>query len=162
MVVTIWKGEAPQFRLKTLPLSEFSAIVLNFRFANGLGFFGNGKPQTHVYRGNKNQWISKMLEQCWNTLLKLKKWTAPQIFVGLFSGDSVGIRTQDPQLRRLLLYPAELRNRALSQTNKGTCSFVFIWIDGKKELVHFFLLIQRNQASLLALSWRREVDEVNL
>ena len=26
-------------------------------------------------------------------------------------GDSVGIRTQDPQLRRLLLYPAELRNR---------------------------------------------------
>ena len=25
--------------------------------------------------------------------------------------DSVGIRTQDPQLRRLLLYPAELRNR---------------------------------------------------
>ncbi len=24
--------------------------------------------------------------------------------------DSVGIRTQDPQLRRLLLYPAELRN----------------------------------------------------
>ena len=27
------------------------------------------------------------------------------------SGDSVGIRTQDPQLRRLLLYPAELRNQ---------------------------------------------------
>ena len=26
--------------------------------------------------------------------------------------DSVGIRTQDPQLRRLLLYPAELRNQA--------------------------------------------------
>ena len=25
--------------------------------------------------------------------------------------DSVGIRTQDPQLRRLLLYPAELRNQ---------------------------------------------------
>ena len=25
--------------------------------------------------------------------------------------DSVGIRTQDPQLRRLLLYPAELRSR---------------------------------------------------
>ena len=25
-------------------------------------------------------------------------------------GDSVGIRTQDPQLRRLLLYPTELRN----------------------------------------------------
>ena len=26
-------------------------------------------------------------------------------------GDSVGTRTQDPQLRRLLLYPAELRNQ---------------------------------------------------
>ncbi len=30
----------------------------------------------------------------------------------LFS-DSVGIRTQDPQLRRLLLYPTELPNRSL-------------------------------------------------
>ena len=28
------------------------------------------------------------------------------------SGDSVGIRTRDPQLRRLLLYPTELRNRS--------------------------------------------------
>ena len=28
-------------------------------------------------------------------------------------GDSVGIRTQDPQLRRLLLYPAELPNRSV-------------------------------------------------
>ena len=27
--------------------------------------------------------------------------------------DSVGIRTQDPQLRRLLLYPAELPNRSV-------------------------------------------------
>ena len=27
--------------------------------------------------------------------------------------DSVGIRTRDPQLRRLLLYPAELRNRPI-------------------------------------------------
>ena len=27
--------------------------------------------------------------------------------------DSVGIRTQDPQLRRLLLYPAELPNQTL-------------------------------------------------
>ena len=29
------------------------------------------------------------------------------------SSDSVGIRTQDPQLRRLLLYPAELPNRSV-------------------------------------------------
>ena len=30
--------------------------------------------------------------------------------LSFFLGDSVGIRTRDPQLRRLLLYPAELRN----------------------------------------------------
>ena len=30
-----------------------------------------------------------------------------------FISDSVGIRTQDPQLRRLLLYPAELPNRSV-------------------------------------------------
>ena len=35
----------------------------------------------------------------------------PKNFGLHYSGDSVGIRTQDPQLRRLLLYPAELRNR---------------------------------------------------
>ena len=29
-----------------------------------------------------------------------------------FLSDSVGIRTQDPQLRRLLLYPTELPNRS--------------------------------------------------
>ena len=31
----------------------------------------------------------------------------------LICRDSVGIRTQDPQLRRLLLYPAELPNRSV-------------------------------------------------
>ena len=31
-----------------------------------------------------------------------------------FGRDSVGIRTQDPQLRRLLLYPAELPSRSVS------------------------------------------------
>ena len=41
-----------------------------------------------------------------------------------FYGDSVGIRTQDPQLRRLLLYPAELRNRANSSA-KIHIFFVF-------------------------------------
>ena len=33
----------------------------------------------------------------------------PTVVVGLFS-DPAGIRTRDPQLRRLLLYPAELPN----------------------------------------------------
>ena len=36
------------------------------------------------------------------------------------SRDSVGIRTQDPQLRRLLLYPAELRNQ-YCQINISEC-----------------------------------------
>ena len=35
--------------------------------------------------------------------------------------DSVGIRTRDPQLRRLLLYPAELRNPRMQNFGcKGT------------------------------------------
>ncbi len=34
------------------------------------------------------------------------------VFFDLFC-DSVGIRTQDPQLRRLLLYPTELPNLSL-------------------------------------------------
>ena len=33
--------------------------------------------------------------------------------------DSVGIRTQDPQLRRLLLYPAELPNQSLFRFESG-------------------------------------------
>ena len=38
-----------------------------------------------------------------------KKKRAP--LLETLSCDSVGIRTQDPQLRRLLLYPTELRNQ---------------------------------------------------
>ena len=34
-----------------------------------------------------------------------------------FGRDSVGIRTQDPQLRRLLLYPTELPNRSYFELN---------------------------------------------
>ena len=36
--------------------------------------------------------------------------------------DSGGIRTHDPQLRRLLLYPAELRNHPLLIAPKSTTS----------------------------------------
>ena len=39
-----------------------------------------------------------------------------------FGRDSVGIRTQDPQLRRLLLYPTELPNRSLFACGK-VCAF---------------------------------------
>ena len=61
--------------------------------------------------------------------------------------DSVGIRTQDPQLRRLLLYPAELRNRALSQTNKATPLLCIILKEREKGTRSFFTLIQKNQVS---------------
>lgn len=36
------------------------------------------------------------------------------------SGDPVGIRTLDPQLRRLLLYPAELPDHLFQKCCKGT------------------------------------------
>ena len=38
-----------------------------------------------------------------------------------FFCDSVGIRTRDPQLRRLLLYPAELRNQPLQEGHAAFC-----------------------------------------
>ena len=41
------------------------------------------------------------------------KTTTPDFRQALHCGDSVGIRTQDPQLRRLLLYPTELPNRSV-------------------------------------------------
>ena len=44
-----------------------------------------------------------------------KKGRCPSADISLpFCRDSVGIRTQDPQLRRLLLYPTELRNRHIA------------------------------------------------
>ena len=43
-----------------------------------------------------------------------------------FIGDSVGIRTQDPQLRRLLLYPAELRNHS-TFLRKVVQSYIFLF-----------------------------------
>ena len=36
----------------------------------------------------------------------------------LQKSESAGIRTQDPQLRRLLLYPAELQNHCFSRLQK--------------------------------------------
>ena len=36
-------------------------------------------------------------------------------------GDPAGIRTPDPQLRRLLLYPAELRDHHISQIRLQCC-----------------------------------------
>ena len=42
-----------------------------------------------------------------------------------FCGDPVGIRTRDPQLRRLLLYPAELRNHHVRK-NAGAKVRIFL------------------------------------
>ena len=51
-------------------------------------------------------------ERSWRGLIARKKRpTYVERFC--FGRDSVGIRTQDPQLRRLLLYPTELPNRSL-------------------------------------------------
>ncbi len=45
-------------------------------------------------------------------IVSTKRKTSLQVLVMRFLSDSVGIRTQDPQLRRLLLYPTELPNRS--------------------------------------------------
>ena len=45
--------------------------------------------------------------------------------------DSVGARTQNLQLRRLLLYPVELRNHPLSKRNK-LCGTAFVTFSGAK------------------------------
>ena len=42
-------------------------------------------------------------------------------------GDPVGIRTQDPQLRRLLLYPAELPDRIFSM-----CKISYFRVNGRR------------------------------
>ena len=95
-------------------------------------------------------------------MLNLKKATASEGYLRRFSGDSVGIRTQDPQLRRLLLYPAELRNRALSQTNKeNTVFFVFNWNNVKRNSFIFHVIPIESSKRKLTLSWRGEVNEVN-
>ena len=47
-------------------------------------------------------------------VLKTKATLASGFLVALCARDSGGIRTHDPQLRRLLLYPAELRNHPLN------------------------------------------------
>ena len=56
------------------------------------------------------------------------KTTTPDFRQALHCRDSVGIRTQDPQLRRLLLYPAELPNQSKWTANVGVfeelCKFI--------------------------------------
>ena len=68
----------------------------------------------------------------------------------LCSRDSGGIRTHDPQLRRLLLYPAELRNHPLAKRNK-LCEAVFVTFCGAKVIkiyrtTKFFIDLNSNIA----------------
>ena len=51
---------------------------------------------------------------------RIKKATRPSgFFVAHCARDSGGIRTHDPQLRRLLLYPTELRNQSYFRCRSG-------------------------------------------
>ena len=63
------------------------------------------------------------------------KTTTPDFRQALHCRDSVGIRTQDPQLRRLLLYPTELPNRSVfafglrgSEVKSGCKDSDYFWI----------------------------------
>ena len=62
-------------------------------------------------------------------LYEYKKTRRSHLMSGyvLFLSDPGGIRTHDPQLRRLLLYPAELLDQ-LSMSE--TCSIVISWRKG--------------------------------
>ena len=73
---------------------------------------------------------------------KRKKLT---FWVSLFC-DSVGIRTQDPQLRRLLLYPAELPNHpAYSAGKKGRA--------GESDCKYRYFLLFGNVFSAESFFW---------
>ena len=54
--------------------------------------------------------------QPYDTYTKKQQETIVQFPADYIKSDPVGIRTQDPQLRRLLLYPAELPDRAYRHT----------------------------------------------
>ena len=62
---------------------------------------------------------------------KTKTTLSSGFLVAHCSRDSGGIRTHDPQLRRLLLYPAELRNHPLAKHNK-LCETAFVTFCGAK------------------------------
>ena len=60
----------------------------------------------------------------------------------MFSCDPVGIRTQDPQLRRLLLYPAELPDR--------TFIFAFFAMEAKVGAKIVFFVVTASEKAILA------------
>ena len=49
----------------------------------------------------------------------------------MYVGDSGGIRTRDPQLRRLLLYPTELPNHAWLDIKRAAKVLLFIGLQKK-------------------------------
>ena len=63
-------------------------------------------------------------------------------------GDSVGIRTQDPQIRNLLLYPAELRN----QTNKRFDMKETLSAKAFAKLINLTLIVKRKDEYFIIIS----------
>ena len=57
--------------------------------------------------------LRRLRKRAFDASLECKKIAQHPLCDLLLFRDSVGIRTQDPQLRRLLLYPTELPNRSL-------------------------------------------------
>ena len=99
-------------------MSERLICVIRLRlgFAPGgrtsLTSAGHRRPKSSTrYALSLLLYTASALEQA---RLAVYKTTTPDFRQALLFGcDSVGIRTQDPQLRRLLLYPTELPNRSV-------------------------------------------------
>ena len=84
-----------------------------------------------------------------------KKNPAPLFGTGLpFFSDSGAIRTHDPQLRRLLLYPAELPNLRIFLTLQRYMLFLY--------LPNFFeVFFKKNYKSLIFKKILTEINKVN-
>ena len=61
--------------------------------------------------GRRHIGEESLFDVCGANVGQIYKKTPLEASLEGFCCDSVGIRTQDPQLRRLLLYPTELRSR---------------------------------------------------
>ena len=77
--------------------------------------------------------------------------------------DSAGIQTRNLLIRSQMLYSVKLRNRTLSQTNKENLfSLHSFELTGKRNSFIFHVDSKESSKRKLTLSWRGEVNEVNL
>ena len=81
-----------QFLILTIPFFEFIELMLNYSY--------NSEKNSYNRKNYSYNFVSRIIGEGSKKQRELKNSLR----------DSVGTRTQDPQLRRLLLYPAELRN----------------------------------------------------